>query len=166
MGWTDRSMKQDCMIRRRVIARTALLALLLLTGAFGVSAEVPPAPPPPPVLAPTETLKWLGFLFGYFLTYTIRSGKTTQDVFKSFLGILGIGVSGGAALYVSPASLATYTCGAVAGFAVYAGTAVALISVFSYNSNADGKPSNNWALWAVSIGKVLLGEDFRPASGF
>lgn len=148
-----------------LLALTASSALCLLTVTKALAADVA-SPPPPPNSVPVEALKWLGFLFGYFLVYSIRSGNKTQDIFKSFLGILGIGVSGGAALYVSTSGLTAYASGALFGSAVYLVLALGLISLYCSHYQYDkDKPVTGWALWAETLGKVLLGEDFRPPTG-
>lgn len=109
----------------------------------------------------------LGAAFGYFLTYSIRHGSKTQDVFKSFLG--AIGITGGAAttLVVEEACrfpmLVNYGAGALMGFVAFAVLALVLVGIYSLNFESDqAKLPTKWALFAETLGKVLLGEDFRP----
>ena len=45
---------------------------------------------------------WLGFLFGYFLVYSINVGSNAGDALKSLVGVLGIGSGGLLALFPSP----------------------------------------------------------------
>jgi hypothetical protein len=109
-------------------------------------------------------LKWgfagFGLLFGFFLSYSIRSGSKTQDVFKSLTGVLGAG--GGtatAALIGEPyrvTVLGAYTLGAIAGFVAYLLVALILVSVFAHAGN------ETWKRWAEVLGRVLLGEEFSP----
>jgi hypothetical protein len=48
--------------------------------------------PTPDQISKTQTVFGaLGFLFGFFLVYSITVGTKTQDVFKSFLGVAGLG---------------------------------------------------------------------------
>ena len=107
----------------------------------------------------------LGAAFGYFLTYSIRHGSKTQDVFKSFFGALG--VTGGATttLLVPEACrfalLVSYGAGALLGFAAFALLALLLALVYSNTYNPDQVPSGG-ALFAETLAKVMLGEDFRP----
>src|SRR5690242_19868961 len=64
-----------------------------------------------------------GIVFGYFLTYSIRYGSKTQDVFKSFFGALGAGGGAATTLLVSEACrlplLVAYGTGTIAGFVVF-----------------------------------------------
>jgi hypothetical protein len=109
-------------------------------------------------------LKWgfagFGLLFGFFLSYSIRSGSKTQDVFKSLTGVLGAG--GGtatAALIGEPyriTALGAYTLGASAGFAIYVFAALVLVTVFAAAESAKKKK------WAEVLGRVILGEEFSP----
>lgn len=100
-----------------------------------------------------------GFLFGFFLSYSIRSGSKTQDVFKSVVGVLGIGGGAGSAYFVSEVyrvpPLAAYTLGAFVGFIVYVVFAVCLVSVFTF-------ATGSFQEWAKIMGRVILGEDFTP----
>lgn len=107
----------------------------------------------------------LGAIFGYFLTYSIRYGSKTQDVFKSFLGALGAGGGAATTLLVSEACrfplLVSYGIGTVIGFVVFCALAVLLAWLYSANFEADKLPTG-LALFAETLAKVLLGEDFRP----
>ncbi len=111
-----------------------------------------------------------GFLFGFFLTYSIRSGSRTQDAFKSFVGVLGsVGAGSGLAWlrqeqWVVPA----YGYGLFAGFVAYAAASVCLASIYGSAKAAEGATPaagdarKAEAIAAAIIGRSLLGEEFDP----
>ena len=108
---------------------------------------------------------WLGFIFGYFLTYSIRYGSKTQDVFKSFLGAIGAGGGAATTLLVSEACrfplLLNYGVGTIWGLLVFGLLSLVLSAIYSGNFDPEKTPIG-LALWAETMAKVLLGEDFRP----
>jgi hypothetical protein len=112
-------------------------------------------------------LKWgfagFGLLFGFFLSYSIRSGSKTQDVFKSLTGVLGAGGGTATAALIGEAyritALGAYTLGAIAGFALYVLTALVLVTVFA---GAAANNRENLKKWAEVLGRVILGEEFVP----
>jgi hypothetical protein len=124
----------------------------------------------------------LGFLFGFFLTYTITVGTKTQDVFKSFLGIAGLG---GGVMETTIFSrglqlegLRACGAGALVGFVVYAVIAAILCDIYAWKyegaaaaavpaqgaAAAPGPPlpEQGWALFASALARALLGEELRP----
>jgi len=113
----------------------------------------------------TTGFQALGMLFGYFLTYSIRYGSKTQDVFKSFLGAIGAGGGAATTLLVSEACrfplLVSYGIGTVYGFAAFFVIAFFLAWAYSVTFDPDKVPTKA-ALFAETLAKVLLGEDFRP----
>jgi hypothetical protein len=116
-----------------------------------------------------EHLSVVGFIFGYFLTYSIRHGSKTQDVFKGFLGLTGA-IGGTAGLvYVfkdsndAAKALVSYGWGTAYGFGLYLLIALVLAVLYSWNYRYEKeKPATGWALGAETLGKILLGEDMRP----
>jgi hypothetical protein len=150
------------------------LLLLLFPLALALSSPAWAQQPPPPkestkVEAPSlkdvRRLKWgfagFGLLFGFFLSYSIRSGSKTQDVFKSLTGVIGAGGTTAAGFLFTSENirilvLGAYTLGAIAGFVVYLLVALILVSVFAH---AGKEP---WKKWAEVQGRVMLGEEFSP----
>jgi hypothetical protein len=178
---------------RRWILGVALVLGLVTLSVGSLLAEAPTTvPPSAPTMAPVQTkaieaekikvsapakeeasngLRWLGFLAGYFLAYSIRSGTRTQDVFKSFLGLLGVGggVAGVASVFtleeVKAFGLGAFLEQTIWGAGWYVLFALILISLYSYKYKPNETPlklPSDWALFAETLGKVLLGEDFRP----
>lgn len=100
----------------------------------------------------------IGFLIGYFVMYSIRSGSKTQDVFKSFLGAGGL--AGGAFLFPTlkdTTLLSSLESSVLWGAGVY--TVVAIVLVVGYawaKSDPIGKTQTGFLL----MGRILIGEDF------
>jgi hypothetical protein len=139
------------------------LATLALAGesAGAVAAQKVPISP--------ESVWIVGFIFGYFLTFSIRHGSKTQDVFKGFLGLSGA-IGGTAGLVFAfkdsenaAAALVSYGWGTAYGFATYLTIAFILAIIYSgeFTYKKD-EPATGAALFAEILGKVLLGEDLRP----
>lgn len=116
-----------------------------------------------------EEFKYVAVLVGYYLAYSIRSGSKTQDVFKSLLGIGGLAAVPTAAASFNvlqnsiPALLGAWGSGAIAGFVAYFVIAGILAIIYSrtYTYIKD-TPPRGVPLFAEILGKVVLGEDFRP----
>lgn len=159
--------------RRRWAIIVAGLAASVLTPCAHLSALA--AGSPPPNGSPTLELCGIGILAGYFLAYSINHGTKTQDVFKSLLGILGVGAGGSGALLIPKdandasavsSALLSYGQGAVIGFLSYAALGVLLAALYSWSGKAaaGGAPAPEEScltLFADILGRVLLGEDFR-----
>ena len=128
----------------------------------------------------------LGFLIGYFLMYSIRAGTKTQDAFKSFLGAGGL--AGGAysamvAKYTPPNFESSLLWGAGIYFFIafllgllYSNTIISQTSILNNNQSSEPTPNppppkpvsdgpqttpNRVNTFAVIMGRMLLGEDFR-----
>ncbi len=150
-----------------------LLVFLLVFGLIWVYAQTASAQVKLTQKTSNESFYWLGFVFGYFLAYTIRHGSKTQDAFKGFLGVLGVGTSGLSVKLLQDAdsqtlALVEYTWGTIGGGLVYMVIALALVVIYAWRYNPGTPPPNQTAipvglaLFAETLGKVLLGEDFRP----
>ena len=117
----------------------------------------------------------IGFLVGYFMMYSIRSGTKTQDAFKSFLGA---GALAGGAYFetyklTSGAAITPIESGILWGAGLYFSTAIVLGTLYSLSSKGDSNPSADPAktgktispsdlnIFSVVLGRILLGEDFR-----
>lgn len=84
----------------------------------------------------------IGFLVGYFMMYSIRSGTKTQDAFKSFLGA---GALAGGAYFetyklTSGAAITPIECGIVWGVAAYFLIAIALGALYSFSQKGNDYP--------------------------
>ena len=96
----------------------------------------------------------IGFLVGYFIMYSIRSGTKTQEVFKSFFGLVGVGGVGAAV--VASGDVGAGLSDAVGyGIIAYFGLTLLLTSVYTV---AISQSRTNAALWARILGRTLLGE--------
>lgn len=107
----------------------------------------------------------IGFLVGYFVMYSIRSGTKTQDAFKSFLGVGGL--AGGAFLEQKiPSNLASIEQALLWGAGIYFLISLTLSLFYSFSNKADDKATppisaSDWNVLSVVLGRILLGEDFR-----
>ena len=127
------------------------------------------APSSQAIAVSPKSLWVLGFLFGYFLIYTVRHGSKTQDVFKGFLGLSGaIGGAAGLTFVLKESTtqaegLVAYATGTIYGFLAYVLIAFFLACLYSASfTYTKDQPTTGWALLAETLGKVLLGEDLRP----
>jgi hypothetical protein len=129
-----------------LFAQGSVLAQPAPPGSPSISATATPSPTPTPnpqQIAQTRTVFGaLGFLFGFFLTYSITVGTKAQDVFKSFLGIAGLG-SGILETWVFPEGvqldgLFAYGAGALWGFGVYVLIAAVLSAIYAYTYDPHG----------------------------
>ena len=136
-----------------------------------------PTPSAPPTVTPQQidATQWgfgtIGFLFGFFLTYSITIGSKTQDLLKSTLGVasVGGGLLGTQALppEAQLPGVESYGLGAVIGFGVYFATALILSVIYAYGyegqSGNSPPPEKSWkALFAAAVARAVLGEDLRP----
>ena len=115
-----------------------------------------------------KDFEYIAALIGYYLAYSIRSGSKTQDVFKSLLGIGGIAAVPTVAANFNvlqpyiPALLVIWGRGAICGFIAYFVIAAILAAIYSATFDNRNLPPQGVPLFAEILGKVLLGEDFRP----
>lgn len=107
----------------------------------------------------------IGFLVGYFVMYSIRSGTKTQDAFKSFLGAGGL--AGGIFLEQKiPNNLLNTGDAVLWGAGLYFLVSLCLSSLYSFSKKGDDKstpplPASDLNLFSIVVGRILLGEDFR-----
>lgn len=147
----------------------ALFILIWVVTSVAMGAQGGASPPPQAMAVSPESLWVLGFLFGYFLIYSVRHGSKTQDVFKGFLGLSGaIGGAAGLTFILKESTaqaegLVAYATGTIYGFLTYIAIAFILALIYSGEYNyTPNQPATGAALFAEILGKVLLGEDFRP----
>jgi hypothetical protein len=84
----------------------------------------------------------IGFLVGYFMMYSIRSGTKTQDAFKSFLGA---GALAGGAYFenyklTSGTAITPIECGILWGAGVYFLIAIVLGVLYSFSQKGNDYP--------------------------
>jgi hypothetical protein len=159
---------------RVTVTRSATATILPTAATPSVTTTTTPTATPGPTpqqVGATQTFFGsLGFLFGFFLVYSITLGSKTQDVFKSFLGIAGLG-SGILETKVFPEGvqldgITAYGVGAVLGFGLYVLIAAVLCRVYAvYYVRTDPTtvpPESGWALFAAALARTVLGEELRP----
>lgn len=84
----------------------------------------------------------IGFLVGYFMMYSIRSGTKTQDAFKSFLGA---GALAGGAYFetyklASGSAITPIECGILWGVLTYFIIAIVLGALYSFSQKGNDYP--------------------------
>jgi hypothetical protein len=155
---------------RKVSKLTSLGAyfVILFLSAAAIAADAPVSGKGQGIDVPPGGLWILGFILGYFLTYSIRHGSKTQDVFKGFLGLSGaIGGAAGLNFILTGTAkadgLVSYAIGTFVGFLAYVLFALVIALTYSKTFKYEkDKPVHGWSLFAEVLGKVLLGEDLRP----